>query len=45
MFWWYVQTHPEWVPDDPARTHHFSLNSQNFEKPIIVLTYLDLKLA
>ena len=45
MFWWYAQTHTEWVADDPARTHHFGCNSQNSEKPMLVLTYLDLKLV
>ena len=24
IFSWYVQTHIEWVPDDPARAHHLT---------------------
>ena len=45
MFSWYVQTDMEWVPDDPARTYYFGHISQNFEKPMLALTYVDLKLA
>ena len=45
MFWWCVPRHTEWVADDPARTHHFCCNSQNFEKLMLVLTYFDLKLT
>ena len=44
MFGWNVQTHTEWIQDDPSKTH-IERNSQNFENPMLVLTYLNLKLA
>lgn len=45
MFWQYLHTYTDWVHDDTAKTHHFSLNWQNFEKPMLLLTYLVLKLV
>ena len=41
-FWWVLHTQTEWVPDDPARTHHFGLRVQNLENPIFMLGYLSL---
>ena len=35
----------ESVTDDPPRAHNFSCDSQNVEKPMLVMTYLDLKLV
>ena len=35
MFWWWVQTHTECVPDDDTVTRHLGRSSHNFEKPIL----------
>ena len=34
MFWWVVQTHTEFVPDEPAMIHHLMRKVQNLENPI-----------
>ena len=44
-FWWILHTHTEWVPEDPASTHHFGRNVQNLENPSLTLGYFSLKAA
>ena len=44
-FWWILHTHTEWVPKDPASTHHFGWNVQNLENPSLTLAYFSLKTA
>ena len=29
-----MQTHTQWVPDAPSRTHHFGFNWQNLKNPM-----------
>ena len=35
-FWWVPHMQTEWVPDDPASTHHFGLRVQNLENLILM---------
>ena len=42
-FWWALQTQPEWVIFEPARTHHLSLKAQNLENPIFTFGCFSLK--
>ena len=44
-FWWILHTHTEWVPEDPASTHHFGQNVQNLENPSLTWGYFSLKSA
>ena len=37
-------THKQCVPDEPGRTHHFGHKLQNFENPICIVGYFDLKI-
>ena len=40
-----IYRHTEWIQDNPSKTHHIGCNSQNFENPMLVVTYLNLKFA
>ena len=42
-FWWILHTHTEWVPEDPASTHHFGWNVQNLENWSLALGYFSVK--
>ena len=36
IFWWYKQTHTQWVPHAPTKTHQFGDNWQDSENPVII---------
>ena len=44
MFWWWVHKQTECVPDEPWITHNFGRKLQNFENPICIGRYFDLKI-
>ena len=44
MFWWRVHRQAECIPDEPGRTHHFGHKLKNFENPICLAGYFNLKI-
>ena len=44
IFWWWEHTQTECVPDERGRTHHFGHKPQNFENPICLAGYFNLKI-
>ena len=45
VFWWVVQTHTKYVPDEPAMTHHLGRRVQNLENSIFTSGFLSLNAA